>query len=283
MNRTIPISSTPLETRFFRLLPRVAANPQPALVHRLRTTLRRIETLLAMQEAGKSKKGKKVLRQLRRLRRRAGRIRDLDVQLAALRSISLHTEAESKAQLLAYLDLRRDRRVKKLLAALRPKQRARLRAGLRALQARRGAGELAQKQNTRRAAAAWAELWRRWNEHRPASPAEVHAFRVQCKRVRYTHEQAEKTPLQEAAITRLVSIQDAIGAWHDWLTLAQTAGERLPPASPLLAAIRNMTGARLDEALRISEREMAELALAHSARKQPVASVPPAADAAVSQ
>ena len=71
--------------RMDRALLRLAAEANPEAVHSFRTTSRRLETLLLRLLPACDRKQKKLLKLLGRVRRRAGRIRDLDVQLAALR------------------------------------------------------------------------------------------------------------------------------------------------------------------------------------------------------
>jgi hypothetical protein len=71
-------------------------------------------------------------------------------------------------------------------------------------------------------------------------------------------------------------VQDALGDWHDWLILAQTAKEQLGgvPESPLVAELHNVTGAKF-------RRAVATLTHMHSqtarSQKQPVPVPAPAA------
>src|SRR5437868_9129497 len=59
-----------------RLIKDMKDEPRPRAVHLLRTTIRRIETLLA-EEAPRGA-ARKLRKQLDRLRRRAGKVRDVD-------------------------------------------------------------------------------------------------------------------------------------------------------------------------------------------------------------
>src|SRR5581483_6367908 len=82
-----------------RDLLRLARDPRPEAVHNFRTTSRRLETLLEQLLPACDRNQKKLLKLLSRIRKRAGKIRDLDVQLAALRSFRVPQEPRRKTQL----------------------------------------------------------------------------------------------------------------------------------------------------------------------------------------
>src|SRR5258706_1267658 len=72
-------------------------------VHHLRTTVRRIEALLEATGAGDSGKAPKIRKRLARLRRRAGAVRDVDVQISALQGVRSETAAAEKKLVLRHL------------------------------------------------------------------------------------------------------------------------------------------------------------------------------------
>ena len=80
---------------------RVSSEPSPERVHQLRTTTRRIETLL--DAVGEKPASGKLLKQLSRLRRRAGKVRDIDIQMAALGEIKLETADTEKTRVMRHL------------------------------------------------------------------------------------------------------------------------------------------------------------------------------------
>ena len=101
-----------------RNLVRLAADPSREAVHDFRTTSRRLETLLDLLLPVRDRNQRKLLKLLSRIRRRAGRIRDIDVQLAALRSFKVPQEPRRKTQLIHRLiDVRvqHEHKVAKLL------------------------------------------------------------------------------------------------------------------------------------------------------------------------
>ena len=81
--------------RKLQALPRsVLVQPTPEGVHELRTTIRRFETMAAVSTAGKHDGVGKLLKQFGRIRRRAGKLRDIDVQVAALRTVRSGSKRE---------------------------------------------------------------------------------------------------------------------------------------------------------------------------------------------
>ncbi len=90
-----------------RELVRLAAGQEPESVHGFRTTARRLQTLVEQICPSKDRNQKKLVKMLGRIRKRAGKVRDLDVQLAALRSLKVPQEPRRKTQLTqSLLDLR---------------------------------------------------------------------------------------------------------------------------------------------------------------------------------
>jgi len=75
-------------------------------------------------------------------------------------------------------------------------------------------------------------------------------------------------PRVAAVIEPLKRIQDAIGVWHDWLTLAATAESVLTPSgqAPLLSALRASTRSKYLEALRITADAKRALLELHEAK-----------------
>jgi CHAD domain-containing protein len=70
------------------------------------------------------------------------------------------------------------------------------------------------------------------------------------KRARYVAELAPRSAEATEFIVQMKRLQDAIGDWHDWLCLTQTAVARLDHVqhSSLVAALRNITGGKFRRA-----------------------------------
>src|SRR5579863_10769479 len=86
-----------------RALLQLSFGQQAESVHQFRTTNRRLQTLLEQIIPNRNHNQKKLLKLLDRIRKRAGKVRDLDVQLAALRSLKAAQEPRRKTQLMQEL------------------------------------------------------------------------------------------------------------------------------------------------------------------------------------
>lgn len=256
-----------------RLIRQAGARPAPETIHLLRTTVRRLETVFEQLAILPGRNQKKVLKRLMRLRRRAGRIRDLDVQMAALRTLKIGSDGQRKEALLRDLARERSRREKRLVKALdRDTTEELLRRLPRAAEQLplfppKAAPDFDPVQ------VALDEFARLARDYVELDAANLHDFRKQCKRVRYLAEMAGDDARTRAVVGRLKTAQDAIGAWHDWLVLAERAEKLFTGESPLTSALKNVRNARLHDALRVAagvKRELLKMRRAESAaRKQP--------------
>jgi CHAD domain-containing protein len=104
--------------RTSRFLDKLAEQPSAENVHRFRTHSRRVETILRELVADPSRSQAKLLKQLVQLRKKAGKVRDLNVQIAALRNLKMPQSGGRKAQLLRALSeelSEREERIAELL------------------------------------------------------------------------------------------------------------------------------------------------------------------------
>ena len=229
-----------------RDLVKVSSKQTPKNVHSFRTGTRRVETLLKNLVAERGRNEKKLLVLLGGIRKRAGRVRDIDVQLRALRSLKVAQQPRRKTQLTqALLELRaeQEKRLRKLLTkdTVREIQK-RLRRSEKKLDFAAGRDPL---QVARSMLAPMA---------RPAGALTedlLHQYRILGKRARYAAEFAPKSLETDRFIADLKRAQDAVGNWHDWFTLMQTAAERLGDVreSSLVAVLHNVTGTKFRNAV----------------------------------
>ena len=79
----------------------------------------------------------------------------------------------------------------------------------------------------------------------------LHRYRVAVKRARYAAEFAPKSAESIQWLAGLKRLQDALGNWHDWMTLTHTAIERLGDVSQssLVAMLHNVTRGKYRQAL----------------------------------
>jgi CHAD domain-containing protein len=217
-------------------------------VHRLRTGTRRLQILLGELSPELDRSQKKLLKSLGRIRKRAGKVRDLDVQLAALRSLKSPREPRRKTQLMNELIELRNRQEKKLRKAAHEDVVREIRKRLKR------ARENYDPEASREPLTVAREMVERIHrEDGPLTEALLHKYRILTKRARYAAEFADPTPEATEFIAGLKRIQDALGDWHDWLTLTKTASEHLGeiPESSLVAELHNVTGAKFRHAVSV--------------------------------
>jgi CHAD domain-containing protein len=215
-------------------------------VHGFRTTSRRLQTLLEHVLPERDRNQKKLLKMLDRIRRRAGKVRDLDVQLAALRSLKVPQEPRRKTQLMQGLIELRAKHEKKLRKMLTKDMIREIRKRLK-----RGAKEVQSKTSLDPLMVARSMLKEVVRPAGPVTEELLHRYRTVVKRARYAAEFAPKSAEAAQFIGQVKRLQDAVGNWHDWLTLTQSASKRLGDGnqSSLVAALHNITGSKFRHAV----------------------------------
>jgi CHAD domain-containing protein len=229
-------------------LAKLSSKPEAQSVHRLRTGTRRLQILLGELSPELDRSQKKLLKLLGQLRKRAGKVRDLDVQLAALRSLKVPQEPRRKTQLMNELIELRGRQEKKLRRAADEDTVREIRKRLK-----RASKDFNPEASRDPLAVAREMLERIRRQDSPMTEALLHQYRIVTKRARYAAEFADQSAEAEQFITGLKRIQDALGDWHDWLTLTQSASEHLGEVreSSLVAELHNVTGAKFRHAVAV--------------------------------
>jgi CHAD domain-containing protein len=240
-----------------RQLSRLASKPAPENIHKFRTSSRRVEVLVAdlAQESGRN--NRKLLKLLCRLRKKAGRVRDLDVQTAALRSLKIPQEPVRKSQLLRTLAEERGKREKKLAKALAKTAVAEVLKRLK-----RTAASLQIPKTVDPGVLAMQKIADLEPGQGAITEQSLHRFRIAVKRARYIAEMAGQNAESTRLVERLRHVQDAIGDWHDWAQLAERAEKLFGGVrdSALVAALRNVTRAKFRQAVNTLIETRAELA-----------------------
>jgi CHAD domain-containing protein len=229
-----------------RQLGKLASKPAPENIHRFRTSSRRAEVLVADLAEERSRNDKKLMRLLGRLRKKAGRVRDLDVEIAALRSLKIPQEPMRKSQLMRTLAEERGKREKKLVKSLDKKTVSEARKRLK-----RTAASLEISTNINPVTVALHKVTTLELDHNVITEDTLHRFRIAGKRARYIAEMAGKNPEAIRLAEQLKHMQDAIGDWHDWAQLAQRAEKLFGGVqnSALVAALRNVARAKFRQAV----------------------------------
>lgn len=265
-----------------RQLSKLSSRPQPKNVHQFRTAARRIETVLGEIVPEQDRKQRKLLKLLTKLRRRAGKIRDLDVQVAALRGLKVSEQPGLKTQILQTMSEMRAKRESRFLEMLDKETVRELRRRLKR----------ASEQLTQVKADPWllteSMLASFVNQSGPVSEKILHRCRIEGKKIRYVAELTDN-PCAERIIDELKRMQDALGDWHDWLTLNATVAKLLSDDanSPLRAAISNISRAKYRDVVQavanskatLAKKPVADLRSTNAAVRS--ASVPAIADRAV--
>lgn len=224
-----------------RALSRLSSEQTPEAVHGFRTSARRLQILLEEIVANRDGKQKKLLKVLNRIRRRAGQVRDVDVQLAALRSLKVPLEPRRKTQLTQQLLELRVKHDKRLCRLLTKKDivavKHRLAKAMRGVKSGAGVDPIQVAREMLNSVKVSAKL----------NDDDLHRYRIAVKRARYAAEFASKSPEAADLILALKRLQDALGQWHDWSSLTQTATRHLGEVdqSSLVAALHNLTRGKL--------------------------------------
>jgi CHAD domain-containing protein len=239
-----------------------------ASVHKVRTYGRRVEALLGELDPGPSRNDKKLLKQLARFRKKAGRVRDLDVQMSNLRGLKIASEAGQKARLQRELAQERGKQAKKLEHALAKGKVRQLRKRLK-----RAAADLEFPGRPQPLSLTLHKLSELESGQAPLTEKTLHRYRIAGKRARYVAEFAGKDPDAQRLVERLKRMQDVIGDWHDWLKLAERAEQLFGGVrdSALVAALRNLTRAKFRQGVDAVVEMRLSIAGKKPARPEPVA------------
>ena len=246
--------------RLGRELTKLAKHPAPESVHKFRTNSRRVEALLSEVAPKLNRHDKKLLKLLSRLRKKAGRVRDLDVEIAALRSLKIPEGNGHKSQFVDALVQERGKREHKLAKAFNRETAVELRKRLRC-----AASEIDIPKNTEPLTLTLGKLAKLGRDHVTLTEKTLHQYRIIGKRARYIAELAGQDAEAQRIVDQLKHMQDVIGDWHDWLKLTQKAEALFGGVrdSALVAMLRNVTQAKF----RQSVDAVAETRAALSAKK----------------
>jgi CHAD domain-containing protein len=239
-------NTRPIFRKLIRQASKLASKPSPENIHRFRTSTRRVEVLLTDLALEQGRNDKKLLKLLDRLRKKAGRVRDLDVEITALHSLKIPQEPVRKSQLTRTLVEERGKREKKLIKALDKKTLSETRRRLK-----RSAGSLEISKNVNPLVVALKKVNELEVDQGAVSEETLHRFRIAGKRARYIAEMAGNNTEAEQLVEQLKHMQDALGDWHDWAQLAQKAEKLFGGVqdSALVSALHNVARAKFRQAV----------------------------------
>jgi CHAD domain-containing protein len=227
--------------RMSRYLGRLTKDAKSADVHRFRTNSRRMEVLIS-ELAPQTSNKKKLLKLLAKLRKRAGKVRDLDVQIASLKELKIPDRQNHRAQLLEALGEEQARRSKKLTKYFDSEKVKQLRKRLRRAQSEVALDGIDPLK------LAFSRLPN--PPQTPATEKTLHACRIAVKRARYLAELVSDSPEAKIFLTELKRAQDEIGRWHDVLKLTERAEKLFGGVrdSALVSALQNVSHAKFRRA-----------------------------------
>lgn len=231
-----------------RQIVKLSKEASAANVHKFRTSSRRVEAVLEELCSDPDRNARKLLKLLAGLRKKAGEVRDLEVQVAALKNLKIAREVGHKAQMIRSMAAEHAKRNKKFAKALDDQTQRQLRKRLKRVTADFEVPADLQPANV--ALQAFASLGR---THAPLTQTTLHRYRIVGKKARYIAELAKADPGAKRVVDELKRMQDVIGDWHDWLQLSQKAAEMFGGAqdSALVAAVRNITRAKFRHSLTV--------------------------------
>jgi len=227
--------------RMNRYTGRLSNDLTPENVRHFRTNSRRVEVLIDTL-APESRNKKKALKLVSKLRKRAGKLRDTDVQIALLKGLKVPDRQNHRAQLLELLDEEHDRLTRKLSKAADASTLRELRKRLRREQE---AIDFDGIDPLRLAMNALPSI-----DQASLTETTLHDFRLGAKRARYLAELAGESPAAKNFVDKLKRAQDAAGEWHDALKLKERAEKRFGSASEsaLVSVLQNISRARFRSA-----------------------------------
>jgi CHAD domain-containing protein len=232
--------------RLARELTKLAKSQAPESVHKFRTNSRRVEAVLSEVVPQLTRSDKKLLKLLSRLRKKAGRVRDLDVEIASLRSLKIPEGNGHKSEFLSALVQDRAKREKKLAKAFNRKTADEVRKRLK-----RAVSEIDIPKDTEPLTLTLNKLAKLGREHVTLTEKTLHQYRIIGKRARYMAELAGHDAEAKRVVDQLKHMQDVIGDWHDWLKITQKAEALFGSVrdSALVAMLRNVTQAKFRQSV----------------------------------
>ena len=185
---------------------------------------------------------RKLLNRLSKLRRKAGKVRDLDVQIDFLKELKIPDRQNHRAQLLEQLTEEQAKQSKKFKRSFERHATSKLRKRLRKAKAQidlTGIDPLK---------LAFSRLPKTGPS--PLNEKTLHACRISAKQARYLAELCSQSESANLFVKELKKAQDEIGRWHDVLKLTERAQKLFGGVrdSALVSALENINHARFRRA-----------------------------------
>jgi CHAD domain-containing protein len=242
LNLSIPQNQSRLVfERMKRSIGRLSKSMTPENVHHFRTNGRRAEALIE-QLSPDTRNKKKVLKLVAKLRKRAGKLRDIDVQIAFLNNLKVPDRQNHRAELLESLGEEHARRARKLTKSADSSTLQELRKRLHREQAEIKLDGIDPLRLALSSLPKPSQV--------PLTEKTLHSFRIGVKQARYLAELAGEAPSAKIFVDELKRAQDAAGEWHDAVKLKEKAEKRFGSASEsaLVSILQNISRSRFRSA-----------------------------------
>lgn len=240
--------------RLRKFLRKESGQLTPEQVHRLRTTIRRLEAAADAVLPKQRHRDRALLRDLSKIRKRAGKIRDMDVLTENAISVAVpKNQQEHLIVLIQHLGAERHKQAKRLHSLVQDEVRD-ISKGVRRLSSRlRGRmaslRELDDSSGTEEAIARAVELLGELKRPPRLNARNLHPYRLTVKKLRDVVQLAHGSVPPGLAQT-LGEVKDAIGDWHDWEELLSIGNEVLDEeAAPLINKIKQIATRKYHHAL----------------------------------
>lgn len=229
--------------RMSRYIGRLARSSASNDVHRFRTNSRRVEALIS-ELVPETRNKKKLLKLLSKLRKKAGKVRDLQVQIAFMTNLKLPDRQNHREQFLDGLHAEHGRRSRKLARSFEAETVKDLRKRLRRAQSEMKLDGVDPLKRAFERLPKPGQL--------PISEQNLHTYRIAGKHARYLAELVADSAEGRFMVLELKRAQDVIGEWHDVLKLKEAAEKRFGSVrdSALVSALQNISRARFRRAVR---------------------------------
>jgi CHAD domain-containing protein len=226
-------------------------------VHRLRTNARRLDTFINALGLNERAGGERLLSMIASHRKKAGKVRDLDVQIRLVAGLANHDDDGNAVQLLAHIGARRQRSARKLRSLIENHQKD-LRRALKQNEDYVRRHLAADKRQGKKKATKWGKKCQATAHELTSSmvngprlnAANLHAFRLQVKQLRALL--TLKRRPDSGLLDMLSATKDAVGDWNDWRLLNDLANKLSDRPSALQQRITSQVQSKLVRALRVA-------------------------------
>jgi CHAD domain-containing protein len=226
------------------------SNPPPKDVHSLRTQTRRLEATVAALVLDREKEPRRLIKLITPVRKAAGKVRDMDVLIGDVLTLSGHQGSEAVVRLVEHLARMRVKAARKLrgvVSAQQKEARRRLKQSWKLI--RRKLNDDAAAVNGDAAPQILITELRHWPD---LNADNLHIFRIRIKELRYMLQLSLQA--DGKLVDTLSEVKDSIGEWHDWVELLKIAQKVLDPREDreVLKDIETIAAEKLQRAMMVA-------------------------------